>query len=115
MKTEIVVTDNFQKKAKKFLKKYKSLKAELNQLYYTLLEHPNSGTPLGNNSFKIRLGVKSKGKGESGGLRIITYLEIDFLLDEETSKVYLLSIYDKSEIESISRNEIQQIISKIKD
>lgn len=81
MKTEIVVTDNFQKEAKKYLEKYKSLKSELKNLYSQLIENPKLGTSLGNNNYKIRIGVKSKGKGKRGGLRIITHLEIDVVLD----------------------------------
>jgi mRNA-degrading endonuclease RelE of RelBE toxin-antitoxin system len=114
MKTEIVITGNFQREAKKYLKKYKSLKSELENLYDQLLENPQLGTPISNNSFKIRISVKSKNKGKSAGMRIITHLEIDLVLDEVSNHLYLLSIYDKSEIDSISDKEINRILKELK-
>ena len=59
------------------------------------------------NCFKIRMAISSKGKGKSGGARVITY----FYINDET--VYLLSIYDKSDNESISDNEIRDLIKSI--
>jgi len=37
-----------------------------------LVTKPDSGTSLGHDTYKIRLTVKSKGKGKSGGARVIT-------------------------------------------
>lgn len=115
MKTEIVITNNFSKEAKKLLKKYKSLKSEFRKLNEELLANPKLGTPIGENSYKIRLAVKSKGKGKSGGLRVITHLELKLHFDEITSTVFLLSVYGKSETDSISRNELTRILSKLKN
>jgi hypothetical protein len=53
---------------------------------------PQQGTSLGHNAYKIRLAVRSKGKGKSGGMRIIT-----FVISRQR-EVYLLWIYDKSEM-----------------
>jgi mRNA-degrading endonuclease RelE of RelBE toxin-antitoxin system len=114
MKTEIVITGNFQREAKKYLKKYRSLKSELENLYNQLLENPQLGTPISNNSFKIRISVKSKNKGKSAGMRIITHLEIDLVLDEVSNHLYLLSIYNKSDIDSISDKEITKILKELK-
>ena len=114
MKTEIVITNNFSKEAKKLLKKYKSLKSELRELNEELLRNPKLGTPIGKNSYKIRLAVKSKGKGKSGGLRIITHLDINVHFDELTNTIFLLSVYDKSEADSISKNEFSRLILKLK-
>ena len=114
MKTEIVITGNFQREAKKYLKKYRSLKSELENLYSQLIVNPQIGTPIGNNSFKIRISVKSKNKGKSAGMRIITYLEVNLVLDEVSNRLYLLSIYDKSDLDSLSSIEITRIIKAIK-
>ncbi len=65
------------------------------------------GTPLGNDTFKLRLAVKSKGKGKSGGVRIISF-KID-----RNKEVYLLTIYDKSEIASVDDRAIKFIIRQI--
>lgn len=114
MKTKIVITDNFEKETKRFLKKYRSLKSELNILYTELTTNPQTGTSIGNNARKIRLKVKNKGKGKRGGLRVISYLEAGVYFDEISNTLYLLSIYDKSETEAISEKEILMIISKLK-
>ncbi len=65
------------------------------------------GISLGNNLYKVRLAITSKGKGKSGGARIITYLKT------EEGNIYLLTIYDKSEKDTISNSEIQKILVNI--
>jgi len=70
--------------------------------------HPESGTPLGNDTYKIRIAIKSKNTGKSGGGRVITYLVT------EQKEVYLLTIYNKSEFDSIDDRTLQTIINSIK-
>lgn len=106
MKFNVELTEHFKKEAKRLLKKYPSLKNELAELFAVLEEKPDLGIPLGNNVFKIRLAISSKGKGKSGGARIITYVAIT----DET--VLLLSIYDKGATENLSISEIQNILKK---
>lgn len=53
------------------------------------------------------MGITSKGKGKSGGARIITHVKI---ID---SAIYLASIYDKSNKATISDNEILLLIHEI--
>jgi mRNA-degrading endonuclease RelE of RelBE toxin-antitoxin system len=115
MKTKILITINFAKEAKKLIKKFNSLKFELEQLELELQSNPTMGVPLGNNSYKIRLAVKSKGKGKSGGVRIITHIEVILLNSERNNNLYLLSIYDKSNVSSIRDKDILNIISQIKN
>ena len=67
------------------------------------------------NSFKIRLAVKSKRQGKRGGIRIITHLDVIFVKNEKINELYLLSIYDKSQTETISQKEILNIIKQIDD
>jgi mRNA-degrading endonuclease RelE of RelBE toxin-antitoxin system len=107
MSYSIELTDNFKKEAKKLSKKYPSLKSELEELGNTLSENPTSGTHLGNNVYKIRLAIKSKGKGKRGGARVMAQVKI---VDE---KVYLFSIYNKGEKDDISDAEIQDLIKDI--
>ncbi|MEZ4776026.1 MAG: hypothetical protein R3D00_22810 [Bacteroidia bacterium] len=66
----------FDKQAKRLAKKYPSLKKDLTQLLQSLEDNPKQGTELGNNFYKIRLAIASKGKGKSGGSRVITYVKI---------------------------------------
>jgi mRNA-degrading endonuclease RelE of RelBE toxin-antitoxin system len=76
----------FERQAKKLAKKYLSLKFELLALVKKLKENPDLGTAIGKNCYKIRLAIKSKGKGKSGGARVIT----NFVVANDA--VYLLSI-----------------------
>lgn len=109
MSYSIIPTDKFKKQAKRLIKKYSSLKEELRQLADDLAQNPTQGTELGHHTYKIRLAVKSKGKGKSGGMRIITYV---VTADQE---VYLLTIYDKSEIASLSDKDIKEEVNRIKN
>jgi hypothetical protein len=68
---------------------------------------PTLGTALGNNCFKIRLSIASKGKGKSGGARVITYFQIS------GTTVFLLSIFDKSDKENISDKELAELLKWI--
>jgi mRNA-degrading endonuclease RelE of RelBE toxin-antitoxin system len=112
MSSKVVVTPNFQREAKKLKKKYHSLKKELKDLIESLEQNPEQGTLITENVYKVRLAIKSKGKGKSGGARVITYLHIETTEDNE-QVVYLISIYDKSDYENISDNFIQQMIDEI--
>jgi mRNA-degrading endonuclease RelE of RelBE toxin-antitoxin system len=114
MGNKVIVTPNFKKEAKSLLKKYPSLKNELISLEQQLINNPATGTPLGSGAYKIRLAVKSKGKGKSGGMRVITYVEIS-ISAADPSSIFLLSIYDKSETSSISKDEIIRLISNRKE
>jgi mRNA-degrading endonuclease RelE of RelBE toxin-antitoxin system len=104
MSYKIELTDNFKNEAKKLIKKYASLRTEIIELGKELAENPTSGTPLGNDVYKIRLAIASKNKGKSGGARIISFVKI---IDET---VYLLSIYNKGNKDSISDKEIEELI-----
>jgi len=102
---DVRTTRNFEREAKPLLKKYVSLKGELEDLGKELSQNPEKGVPLGNNLYKIRLIISSKGRGKSGGARVITYLKT------EAKNVYLLSIYDKGERNTISDKEIKDILN----
>ncbi|MBP7280910.1 MAG: hypothetical protein KBA66_05005 [Leptospiraceae bacterium] len=62
---DIKTTSIFEKQSKKLIKKYKSLKEELAGLILSLEENPAQGIPFSNHCFKIRISIKSKGKGKS--------------------------------------------------
>ena len=59
---------------------------------------------MGQNCYKIRLRIANKGKGSSGGARVITCVVA--VLDT----VFLLSIYDKSEQENISDERLAELL-----
>ena len=97
----------FDKQAKRLAKKYPSLKLDLLLLIESLEDLPVQGKALGNNFYKIRLSISSKGKGKSGGERVITYIKVI------ESTVFLTSIYDKSEKSTITDQELEQIFRSI--
>ncbi|MCC6515155.1 MAG: hypothetical protein IT275_02265 [Chitinophagales bacterium] len=107
MNYKVIPVDKFKKEAKRLIKKYASLKDELAELGQILSEKPDYGTPLGNDTYKIRISIKSKGKGKSGGARIITYLV------SAQKEIYLLTIYDKSEFDTINVATLKKIIIAI--
>lgn len=107
MSYRIIVISVFEKQFKRLFKKYPSLKYDFKELIELLSSNPTFGTPLGNNCFKIRLKINSKNKGKSAGARVIT----NVYLRNET--IYLLSIYDKSELDNITDKEIKDLLSQI--
>jgi len=97
----------FDKQLKRLSKKYPSLKNEFRQLLNNLEQNPEQGASLGNNCYKIRMAIGSKGKGKSGGARVITCVQII------AASVYLLSIYDKSEQADINNKELSSLLRLI--
>jgi mRNA-degrading endonuclease RelE of RelBE toxin-antitoxin system len=104
---KIIAIQPFEKELKRLAKKYPSLKKEYGQLLATLEENPTHGTHLGNDCYKIRIAIASKNKGKRGGGRVITFVY------SLTETVYLLTIYDKSEKEDISDNELADYLAEI--
>lgn len=102
MKSKIVYTGIFEKEFKRLSSKHRSLKKDFALLLAGLEDDPVQGTPLGNDCYRIRLAISSKGKGKSGGARVITCLKI------VRNTVYLIAIYDKSEKASISNKELEE-------
>ena len=89
---------------KKLAKKYPSLKTEYANLVKTLKENPQQGILIGHNCYKIRLSIASKGKGKSDGARVITNIVVT------DNTVYLLSIYDKSDKETLTDKELIDLL-----
>ena len=98
MNVEVVISDNFRKEAKKYLKKFPSLKKELNLLAESLVINPKQGVKLTETTYKIRLASKSKGKGKSGGFRVVTYI--------------IETIEGETEVVSLNNASISQIINE---
>lgn len=107
MSFSVILSNRFKKEAKRLSRKYPSLKDELADLNSTLANKPETGTSLGGDIYKIRIAIKSKGKGKSGGGRVITYVV------KENKEVYLLTIYDKSELDSVDDKLLKNIIQSL--
>lgn len=107
MSFKVLSIQPFEKQLKRLAKKYPSIKKDYAALINSLAKTPLQGTPIGSGCYKVRLTIASKGKGKSGGARVITYIQIT-----QTS-VYLLAIYDKSEQDSISDKDIKELLKFI--
>lgn len=97
----------FERQAKRLVKKFPSLRGEFQILINQLKQEPEKGIFIGNGCYKIRISIASKGRGKSAGARVITH----FAIRENT--VYLLSIFDKSDIENLSDSEIVALVKMI--
>ena len=105
MNIKVYFTPTFNKKYKRYLKKFKSLESDI-KIFIDTIESTKAAD-LGGGIFKYRLSVKSKNKGKSGGFRIISF---ELLVEENEKDITLLTIYDKSEQASISKAQILQIL-----
>ena len=104
MNFNAVVTDGFKKHTKSIAKKHRSFKSDLGKLIDSLEENPTQGEPLGKDCYKVRMAITSKGKGKSGGSRVITCIKI------VNQTAYLLTIYDKSDKENIEDKELDELL-----
>ncbi|MEM6262773.1 MAG: type II toxin-antitoxin system RelE/ParE family toxin [Bacteroidota bacterium] len=109
MSYEVINIPPFDKQVKRLAKKYRSIKSDLDTLITSLEKDPKQGRDLGKGCYKVRMAISDKGKGKSGGARVITTV----IVIEKT--VYLLAIYDKSEKQTISDQEIQDLLEWIEE
>lgn len=109
MSFAVDTTQGFEREAKRLLKRYASLAGDIAELIEQLEDEPHLGAPLGRGCYKVRMAIRSKGKGKgkSGGARVITCV----VAVRET--VYLLSIYDKSDQESISDAKLKEMLEEL--
>lgn len=96
----------FEKQFKKLTKKYSLIKNDISKFITDFDTLHSQSTTIKNNLFKIRLANSNKNKGKSLGYRIYYYLKIN-------DTVYLLTIYDNSEIESINESILDEFIDEI--
>ena len=68
-------------------------------LLESLRREPQQGVDLGRGLHKVRMAISSKGKGKSGGARVITFTVV---ISQQDAVLNLLYIYDKADKASIS-------------
>jgi hypothetical protein len=107
MSYSIRTIPEFDRRAKALAKKYPSLKSDLEELVNELLEDPRQGSSLGKGCYKVRMSIASKGKGRSGGARVITCVRI------VGEVVWLLTIYDKSDQADITDKELAALVANV--
>ncbi|MCM1092553.1 MAG: addiction module toxin RelE [Lachnospiraceae bacterium] len=110
MSFEVNTTSRFEKSAKSLYKRYRSLKNDLDEFIESLESNPFQGDELSPGIRKIRIAITSKGKGKSGGARVITYTVV---FAENHGHIYLMDIYDKSEFSTVDVAVIKAIIAEL--
>lgn len=109
MDYKVKTARSFEKELKRLGKRYVSIVDDYANLLEELYANPQLGTDLGGGLRKIRMAITSKGRGKSGGARVITFTVV---VAVEETEINLLYIYDKAERASISRKEIEELLRK---
>ena len=109
MNYTIKTAKSFDKEIKRLRKRYASIADDYENLLNELRNNPHLGIDLGGGLRKIRMAITSKGRGKSGGARVITF---SVVVAVEETDINLLFIYDKAERASITMNEILDLLKK---
>lgn len=112
MNFEIYPTPDFERQFKALAKRHKSLKQDILNFTESLEKNPFQGVEIAPGLRKIRMAISSKGRGKSGGARVITYT---IIASELNGRVYLIDIYDKSDYSTVDVAVITKMIEKLKD
>ena len=108
MNFEILATVDFDKSLKALAKKYRSIVDDIKEFRNSLKENPFQGDELTPGIRKIRMAITSKGRGKSGGARVITKT---IVYTETEGKIYLLEIYDKADTSTVDVEILKQIVA----
>ena len=103
----VSVSDDFAKEAKRLAKKYPSFKQDYKEFLDSIKENPLQGDEITKNIRKIRMAIKAKGKGKSGGARVITF---NVFTDVENGHVVFLLLYDKEDASTVKVNVVKQLV-----
>lgn len=102
--------DEFKRQFKRLAKKYHSLGEDFASFVSGLHNDPYQGTELFAGVRKVRMKIAAKGKGKSGGARVISF---NVEVSDFTINITLLTIYDKSEMQSISDSYIRLLLKQL--
>ena len=109
MSFKIITTAYADKAIKKLSKRYHSFSNDIKAFREELLNNPLQGDEIAPHVRKIRMAITSKGRGKSGGARVI----FNALVSEQDGKIYLLLIYDKADTPNVKMNVIKEIIEEL--
>lgn len=110
MNWKVDFTREFVRGAKILKKRYKSFLSDLDKFKDSIMENPFQGIELYPGIRKIRLTITSKGKGKSGGARVIT---LTYHVSKEEGKVHFLVIYDKSDADTVDLKVVQKYVEEL--
>ncbi|MBP3726688.1 MAG: type II toxin-antitoxin system RelE/ParE family toxin [Bacteroidaceae bacterium] len=97
----------FRAAFKRLKKRHKSLQQDFEKLLLSLLQNPLQGVELDGGVRKVRLAITSKGRGKSGGARVI--IRVRIVSDE----LQLLYIYDKADYENVSDAFLRDVMKRM--
>ncbi len=103
-------TTEFSRGAKVLKKRYKSFMDDLEDFKDSIMKNPFQGAELVPGIRKVRMTIESKGKGKSGGARVIT---LTYYISEAEGKVYFLIIYDKSDADTVDVKVVQKYVAEL--
>lgn len=103
----VKISEDFRVAYKRLKKRYKSLETDFERLLVSLLQDPMQGVELEGGVRKVRLAITSKGRGKSGGARVI--IRVRIVADE----LQLLYIYDKSDFENVNDAYLRDIMKRM--
>ena len=109
---DIRLGEEFKRQFKRLKKKYPSLTEDLKIFSLDLRANPQQGVTLGARLYKVRMAIAAKGKGKSGGARVITYR---LLATQEHIEITLLTIYDKNEIDNLSDDYLRSLVKDLSE
>lgn len=104
---QIQYSEDFKTAYKHLKKKYPSFETDFIKLQRSLVEDPSQGTPITLGLSKIRMAITSKGKGKSGGARVIMQVK------KEPDRLLFLFIYDKNEISNVNDNYLRALLKTL--
>lgn len=110
MNFNVILTSRFERSFKPLAKRHRSLRQDILDFVASLKSNPFQGDELSPGIRKIRMSIKSKGRGKSGGARVITYTVV---ATEDEGNVYLLDIYDKADSSTIEVSVIRKVVEEL--
>ena len=104
---KVRMSEDFRTAYKRLKKRHKSLEYDFEQLLLSLLQDPYQGVELEGGTRKVRLAITSKGRGKSGGARVI--IRVRIVADE----LQLLYIYDKVDFENVNDAYLRDVMKRM--
>lgn len=59
---------------------------------------------------KVRMAIQAKGKGKSGGARVITFT---YYVSEKDGKIVFLLVYDKTDADTVDAKTVRQLVQQL--